>query len=239
MYLDDFMVLGHAVPQEHRDLRKSICMMGYSPTQGLIRLYPIPIRVRPKKWALLKMPIEKSTSDKRSESWKIKGEKKDFDQLYKKINHFDIVKLKNRKNIQRHIISKYEVDCIESLNDKKESLGIIKPKNMKPFFDKRKDYEPKIQSTLDSDTLYKASSNFEFQPRIKYTCSNCKAKNGDNQQLLERGAYEWMRKEPSKLDQLWKNYKINDIDYEHYFIVGNQARYLNSFMIIGILWFKK
>src|SRR3989338_2194464 len=90
-YIDDFIVLGHAVPQEHRDLRKSICMMGYSPTQGLVRLYPVPINVRHKRWEMLKIPVERSTSDKRSESWKIQGAKNEFDVLFKKIHHFDKV----------------------------------------------------------------------------------------------------------------------------------------------------
>ncbi|TAK18267.1 MAG: hypothetical protein EPO37_05580 [Nitrosarchaeum sp.] len=238
-YIDDFIVLGHAVPQEHRDLRKSICMMGYSPTQGLVRLYPVPINVRPKRWEMLKIPVEKSTSDKRSESWKIQGAKNEFDVLFKKIHHFDKVKPRNTKNIIDLLLTKYQKDCISSLNDKKESLGIIKPQNIEPYFEKRKDYDPNIQATLDSDTLYKTSSNFEFQPRIKYTCSNCHAKNGHDQQLLERGAYEWMRKYPSNKEQLWKNYRIGDPNYEHYFLVGNQAKYLNSFMVIGILWHKK
>lgn len=222
-----------------KDLRKSICAMGYSPTRGLVRLYPIPIRARPKRWEMLKIPVERNAQDIRPESWKIQGSKDEFDELFKKIHHIDKVKDKNKKNIIQHLVSKYQKDCIHSLNEQKESLGIIKPRIIETYFEKRKNFESKIQSTLDSDTLFKTSSNFEIQPRIKYVCSNCKAKNGHDQQLLDRGAYEWVRKNPANPEQIWKNYRINDPDYEHYFLVGNQARQLTSFMIVGILWFKK
>jgi len=238
--IDDFIILGHAVPVELKDLRKSVCTVGFSPTRGLVRLYPVPINARPKRWEVIKVPVERNKQDIRSESWKIQGSDNEFDKLYKKVHHIDEVKgTQRKKNLLHHLLSKYEKDCIRSLNDKKESLGLIRPQIIETYFEKRKNYDPTIQATLDSDSLYKTSSNFEIIPKIKYRCSNCKAKSVHNQQLLDRGAYEWIRKNPDRPEQIWKNFRLNDPNYEHYFLVGNQARHLTSFMIISILWFKK
>ena len=71
--IDDFLVLGHAVPVEISGSRKSICTAGFSATKGLVRLYPVPINVRPKMWDIIKVPVEKNNRDVRSESWKIQN----------------------------------------------------------------------------------------------------------------------------------------------------------------------
>ncbi|HYL72538.1 MAG TPA: hypothetical protein VES63_00025 [Candidatus Acidoferrum sp.] len=238
--IDDILILGHAVPVEIKGARKSICTVGYSPTKGLVRLYPVPINVRPKRWEVIKVPVERNKQDIRSESWKIQGAQNEWDTLFKKVHHVHEVKGRQRQlNLLHHLLSKYEKDCIHSLNAEKESLGFIRPTEVFPYFEKRENYDPTVQITLDSDVKYKTSSNFELIPKIKYRCSKCKAKNPHDQQLLDRGAYEWIRKNPDNPEQIWKNFRLNDPDYEHYFIVGNQARRLTSFMIITIMWFKK
>lgn len=234
------MILGHAVPVEIKGARKSICIAGYSPSKGMVRLYPVPMNVRPKMWDIIKVPVEKNKQDVRSESWKIQNSKNDWDTLFKKVKHIDKVKKKEEKiNLIKFLYSKYGVGCIHTLNEKKESLGLIKPKILEYFFDKRKNVDTTIQATLDSSVAYKTSSNYELIPKIKYRCEHCNAKNPHNQQILEWGAYEWIRKFPDKAKEIWRNYHFDDPEWEHYFLVGNMARHLNSFMIITVLRFKK
>ena len=238
--IDDLIILGHANPVEIKGARKSICTVGYSPTKGLVRLYPVPINVRPKMWDILKLPVEKNPQDIRSESWKIQNSNKDWDVLFKKVKHIDKVKKRSEKiNMIEYLYQKYGQKCVHDLNEQKESLGLIKPKDVEYYFQDRAYVESTIQITLDSSTAYKTSSNYPLIPKIKYRCDCCRAKSPHNQQLLEWGAYQWIRKNPSNPEQIWRNYHLDDPDWQHYFLVGNMARHPTSFMVIGILRYKK
>jgi hypothetical protein len=191
-------------------------------------------------WDIIKIPVERNKQDIRSESWKIQNSKNEWDVLFKKVKHVNKVKNKQEKiNLIKHFYTKYGKNCVHDLNENKESLGIIKPREIEYYFAKRNKVDPTVQATLDSSTAYKTSSNYEIIPKIKYRCEGCKAKNPHDQQVLEWGAYEWIRKNPSNPEQIWKNYHLDDQEYEHYFLVGNMARHLTSFMIISILRFKK
>ena len=57
----------------------------------------------------------------------------------------------------------------------------------------------------------------------------------DDQQVLEWGVYEWLRKNPDKKDQVWENLRLNSDKHVIYLLVGNQFLHRNSFMIISVL----
>ena len=94
--------------------------------------------------------------------------------------------------------------------------------------------------TLDGSFQVQEKNEFEYEPRLNYTCPVCTTKQGyHDHQILEWGAYEWMRKNPREIDRLWENLHLEDDDYEKYFFVGNQLQYQKSFMVISVLRFKK
>ena len=79
-----------------------------------------------------------------------------------------------------------------------------------------------------------------MEPRIKYRCSNCRVGKGfHDQQLIEWGAYEWLRKSPEKAEQIWENLGLKDDAWDNYFFVGNMFQYPTAFIIISVLRFKK
>ena len=81
---------------------------------------------------------------------------------------------------------------------------------------------------------------FKYEPRIRYECIDCRIGRGyHDQQLLEWGAYEWIRKHPENMDQVWDNLGLINPDYEKYFFIGNQLQYQNSFMVVSVLRYKK
>lgn len=90
--------------------------------------------------------------------------------------------------------SNYGVDCVEELNKKRLSLGFIKPEIISYELVKRKKHEKTIQTTIFESINQKEPfltiHNYDVQPRIKYRCLKCIAKNPHNQQIIEWGVYE-------------------------------------------------
>lgn len=238
--LDDFIVLGNAVPDELKDLRKTICYAGYSEKHGMIRIYPVPPNVKMPRWSKVEVILERNKKDVRKESWKVKGSKEEWPKLKEKFNVKNKVSRDKSIELLEKLYKEYGVDCIQDLNTKKLSLGFIKPRTYETYFKKRKNQEQTKQMMLFGKEPFWTIHNYGYQPRVKYTCQNCRVvREYHDQQIIEWGVYEWMRKYPNELDKVWENLHLNDPSYDTYLLVGNQARYLTSFMIISKLGFKK
>lgn len=234
MLVNDLVVLGNAVPDEISDRRKPICTAGYSPKHGLMRVYPVPPSASMKRWNVVEVQLKKNPQDTRVESWKIVGSKSEWDNLDSKIIHRDKLNRKKQIGLLEELFGKFGADCVQDLNYKRVSLGLIKPKVLGHQFKRRKNRSSTVQTTLLSQDLFLTIRNYEFQPRIQYRCSGCKSKSPHDQQLLEWGIYEWMRKHPDNKEQAWTNMRIDDPAYEKMFLVGNMARHRSSFMIVSV-----
>ena len=84
--MNDLVVLGEAVPDELKDGRKVVCTACYSHKYGLIRIYPIPPKIRMRRWDLMNILLEKNPQDTRVESWKVQGSKSEWDKLEQNIS---------------------------------------------------------------------------------------------------------------------------------------------------------
>lgn len=238
--LDDFIVLGNAAPDELSDFRKSVCYAGYSKKHGMIRIYPVPPTVRMGRWYRVEVTLERNPQDVRDESWKIKGSKDEWDKLHRKIRVCEQLSRRNQIDLLNELQQMHGVDCVEDLNEQKLSLGFIKPKTFEPYFEQRENVDQSKQATLFGGEPFWTIRNYGYQPRLKYTCQACKLVRGyHDQQILEWGVYEWMRNNPDKLNDVWKNLHIGEPDYDTSLLVGNQARHLTSFLVISIFRFKK
>lgn len=238
--IDDFLVLGNAVPDELKDGRKTVCVAGFSKKLGLIRIYPVPPKAPMRRWNIVEVPLERNSQDTREESWKIQGSKSEWDTLDTKI----VVKGRIDRDEQINLIdevlnSPYGYSCVEELNEQKKSLGLIKPEILSCQFENREKYDDSVQITLTSPTAFKTIKSYKDQPRITYRCSGCKLEKPHDQQVLEWGIYEWMRQNPNNQNDVWENLHIMDKEYEKMFLVGNQARRRNAFMIISIFRHKR
>ena len=86
--IDDLIVLGRAGPELISDGRHTICLGGWSPTRGFIRIYLTHMYSEAQRWNVIQLPVENG-DDYRNESWKIEGSKDEWDNLHEKINRTD------------------------------------------------------------------------------------------------------------------------------------------------------
>lgn len=237
--MNDLVVLGNAVPDEISDNRKTVCTACFSPEHGLVRIYPVPVDAGMSRWQRVSIPLEKNAQDSRHESWKIQGSKYEWPSIKNKIDSYGKMSRQEQINLMDKLRDKFEVGCIQELNDKELSLGIIKPKEIEAYLTDRDNHERTVQKTLDSHAMFLTIHNYRKQPRVKYRCSDCRSKNPHNQQILEWGIYEWMRKNPDNLEQGLTNLRLHDPDYDKYFLVGNAAIHRRAFMVISVFRFKR
>jgi len=237
--IDDLIILGRSVPVEIRNGRRPICVGGYSPTFGFVRLYPTFWQFPIHRWSIVEVDVtrpRKPRHDNRIESWKIHGDRQDPRKLLKKIRVVGRLDREEWSAFLNNIVD----PCVNVLNEQKRSLGLIKPTINACYFADNEAYKDYRRMTLDGSFQVKEKNEFEYEPRLNYTCTECTAKQGfHDQQLLEWGAYEWMRKNPSEIDRLWDNLRMEDDEYEKFFLVGNQLSHRRSFMVISVLRFKK
>jgi len=175
------------------------------------------------------VPVEKTSRDTRSESWKIQGSKKEWDRLSDKIEVVGTFKRSDRHNLIGNLVD----NCVECIRSEGRSLGIIKPKIHEYYFKERTDFEPEVQTTLLDAYGVMVKENYPYQPRICYTCTDCETKGGKHdQQIVEWGIYEWMRKNPDRKEQVWENLRLDSPKHEIYFFVGNIMYHPNRFLVI-------
>lgn len=233
--IEDLIVLGKSVPSEIHNGRATVCTAGYSYELGLVRLYPTNVYSPLKRWNIVRVPVEKDPQDSRFESWKIQGSKREWTRLHEKI---EVVDQLHRSERQKLIASMVD-GCVLDLNQERRSLGIVQPVIEKCYFKEEPNFDSTAQQELFGGFKPTTKKQYPEYPRIRYRCTECKTKTHHDQQVLEWGFYEWMRKNPDNIEQVWENVRINSDDREKYFFVGNQRNQRTSFMIISLLTFKK
>lgn len=233
--IDDLIILGKAVPELTKNRRATVCTAGYSPELGFVRIYPTNVFSPLKRWNIVSVPVERDSQDTRDESWKIQGSRSEWERLHKKM---DVVGQLRRKEDRLKLVRDLIDGCVFDINDVHRSLGIIKPVIKKCYFEEETNYDPTVQETLYGGFTPTTKRQYPVKPKIVYRCSDCRTKTEHNQQVLEWGLYEWMRKNPDNIEQVWDNVGVQSDDWDCNFLVGNQARERTSFMIISILRFK-
>ena len=130
--------------------------------------------------------------------------------------------------------------CVNVIIEKEKSLGLIKPTINACYFADNEAYKTYRRMTIDGSFQVQEKNEYEYEPRVNYTCPECTTKQvHHDHQILEWGAYEYMRKNPREIDRLWENFHFEDPEWEKFFFVENQILYLKSFMIISVLRFKQ
>lgn len=236
-FFEDLIVLGNAVPDEISDNRITVCTVAYSKEHGLIRIYPVPPKSPMQRWSVVSVPLERNLKDNRVESWKIQGSKDEWPTISNKITWKRKLSRDEWVSLVEQLKKEFGYGCIEELNDKKLSLGIIVPKILDKTIEQRKEKDSSIQRTLINQDLFMTIKNYPVRPKVKYQCPKCQ-KDSHNQGVLEWGVYEFLRTSPDKMDGVWDNLRMNDPEYDKSFLVGNMNLYRNSFMIISIFRYK-
>lgn len=227
----DLVVLGRAAPEPIQDGRHTVCLGGYSPSRGYIRLYPTQRRMDTcKRWNVISVPVEESQQDNRDESYKISGSQEDWEDLHKKIRQVDRLS----KTEQIELVDELAGDCTIRLNENRISLGLVEPGEiMDVYIDENSNTA--VQMDLEMNER-KGKSDYPQDLYIKYRCSDCSAKTHHNQHAIGWGVYRYWDKyddEEGVIDALG----FNDENINHYFFVGNLNHEREAYIIISILRF--
>jgi len=239
-YFENLVVLGNAVPDEISDNRITVCTVAFSKEHGLIRIYPVPPNSPMNhRWNVVSLPLERNTRDSRDESWKIQGSKTEWDSLSKKIKLEGKLKRKEWVELIEYLKKHHSYDCIEDINDKRLSLGIIIPKIIDKKLEERTNVDTGFQTTLVNDNLFMTVGKYSVRPVISYSCPKCRTKKQQhNQGVLEWGVYEHLRDPRRDNDLVWDNLRLEDSGYDKAFLVGNMNRYRSKFLIISVFRYK-
>ena len=200
--LKNLVVIGQGAPNQLKDGRQSICVCAYSlDDKNLVRIYPVPLGWL-RKWDIFDVEVEKSNTDHRENTWKIKNSKEDWKKLDKWLK---TSKDKYPEDKREELIKSIGFSALSDLIEQKKSFGIIKPR-IKDF-----ELEQKRDKTIKQLTLGEAEdldepftiinqSDYKYKPYLIYECdSNCACKNKVHRQSIsEWGCYEFMRKNLGK-----------------------------------------
>lgn len=232
--INDLVVLGRAYPEPIEDGRHTVCLGGYSPSAGYVRLYPTQRRMTQcRRWNIISAPIEKDEEgDYREESYKIEGSREDWEILHKKITKVGELD----KPDQIDLVHELATDCPALLNEEKLSLGIVEPARIMRYWLKElEDATTQLDLALNER---RGKNSFPHKLYIKYRCQGCQQETPHEQHVIEYGIYKYWEKNDNPrgvIDAL----RLNDDDYKHYFFVGNLRHNPTSFVIISDLRFKK
>lgn len=229
--IDDLVILGRAVPERIRNGRITVCTAGYSEELGFVRIYPTRTSSPLQRWNIVEVPVERNPQDTRDESWKIQGSRSEWSRLDIKIKVVGTLP----RNRGLNLIANLTEECVGDLNTVKRSLGIIKPTIEECYFCPEDEFDPLIQTTLFGPPQAQTKQQFREIPKIKYRCPNCKNVNPHDQTVLEWGFYEWFRKNPENIEQVWENAQLVSDKHLVYFFVGNTLKYKNAFLIISVI----
>ena len=233
--MDDLIILGRGAPDIMGDGRVAVCVAGWSPEMGFVRVYPTKITSPLKQWSVVSVPVEKNPSDTRVESWKISGSSSEWDRLDEKM----VVKRSLSRQERIELVPRLVTGCVLTMNETRASLGVIHPSELTGYLSSRQDVDHTIQRTLWGGLRPKAKTDYPLQPRLKYRCGECRAADGHDQQVVEYGCYEWFRKNPGLETQVFENLQVANPEYEKYLLVGNQANHRTSYLVIGVIRWKR
>lgn len=231
--IDDLIVLGRSGPELISDGRHTVCLGGYSPEEGYIRIYPTHMYSDASRWNVIGVPVE--DGDFRDESYKIEGSKSDWDNLYKKIQKHQELS----RNERLELIENLPKTCPAKLNEKERSLGLVEPAEIHDaYLDPIENPEP-VQQDIKGNEL-RSKNSYSHKLYIEYTCEGCKQSQGYHRHhVMEWGVYQWWNRNPDDPEQVIENLRINDDDWKKYFFIGNLRQNPKSFVIISVLRFKK
>jgi hypothetical protein len=227
--IDDLIILGRACPEKVKDGRDTVCTAGYSHRLGFVRVYPTTIRMPWKRWDIARVSVERDPRDTRWESYKIAGAKNEWDNLHATIELLGSLPEDKRLTL----IANLADPCVNAINDARRSLGIVRPDIRSYRWEETERMTP-VQLSFFGSSI-KARRDYRFIPRICYRCSECTATQPHDQQILEWGFYEWLRKNPAQKDRVWENARLTSGKHSIFFFVGNMFRHRTSFSVISII----
>lgn len=231
--IDDLVILGRSHPEPIKDGRHTVCVGGYSPTQGYIRLYPTQMGMKElTRWNIVSVEVVHDGDDHREESYKIEGSKEEWDDLDDKVEKVGRLE----KSEQIKLTHDLAVDCPSKLSDNRISLGMVKPAVVHDIDIRTTDSGP-IQMDLTGRKLM-GKNDFDQKLYIDYECEDCGQKTSHEQHVIEWGVYEFWKKHDDP-DGVIDALGLRNDDTVNYFFVGNLRHHPTAYILISVMRFKR
>lgn len=237
MFIDDLIVLGMAVPEEVTDGRRTVCMGGYSPSMGFIRIYPCRPDIGVHRWDIPRIEVERNKVDTRKESWSIVNSNPEWERLNRRVETVRHIKSIEER---RRIVADNVSPCVHAINERHDSMGIVRASAVhRAYFANNPQYGKMRQQVLIErpGEWVRFKAMYPVEPRLSYSCDSCKGQH--DQKVLEWGAFEWMHKCPDKVEQYWENARLYSPEHDLYLLVGNQIAQRTSFLVINVIPVKR
>jgi len=241
-----------AYPNPSKKYGETSCCAGIDmDTQQWIRLYPIPFRdleqsQKFKKYNIIKVKCYKST-DKRVESYRVDSDSIEI------LEHLNTNKnWARRKDILMPTVSSSFCEITKSVSLNK-SLGMFKPCNIS-FTWKRsilKDTEKRKASYAQLSLFDKKKLEIEqipFDFYYEFKCYGLPECPGHKLLIIDwelgqsyrswRHIYKTEELLLEKIKEKWLTHMCTR-KYDTYYFVGNQRRFVNQFMVLGVFYPKK
>lgn len=239
-------------PSQSRHYSETVCCAGIDLADfSWIRLYPVPFRELDEnkqfpKYSIIDVICGKS-DDRRPESYRIREDSVSI------IEHIDTKKDRwaRRKSIVFRLPLKSHCAAIQEQKESGFSLALIKPTNLSFSIEKRSLSNPKKRehAYAQGDLFLKKIRPIEeipYQFYFRFRCQNDADCPGHKLPIVDweiNQAYRqyyarYKNDEKTTLQKLTERWQtITDCTKKDvYFFVGNQLRFEENFMILGIFW---
>lgn len=237
MIINDFVLLGTTVPEPMKDGRVVRCSAGYSPELGeLIRLYPLSPAGGLHRWDMFHLELERNPKDNRRESWKLGGDRHDqaaVDGLTRALaengHHAQV-----SRGVRLEQIDRFVAPSIKWLNDRRLSLGIIKPELIDYHYeiDKGADRAQQQFEGLETPAPEAGRHAYVARPKIRFRDED----GFHDLSFNAHDAYEWLRKNPeASRASLFDNLRWQQPERDVRLLVGNLSHQRNVWVVIAYL----
>jgi len=224
-----YTLLAKSVPEfDKRDGKLYTCSLGYTPSMGVIRVYPLPL-VGMKKWHTYEIQVEKNKRDSRSASWKLSSYTR-HDNWVDFSKDCKLVGVANKTKVVQYLQS-ITTPSIDVLNKERRSIGLISCNAINPYWDSNSRFINTSQIGMFDDVEIASFTEYTKEKREK--SARITFVDGDGKhdlQLNEWQYYEYQRKFGAKKDAFrWINPSDNNI-----LLLGNMLQYQNNWMVLGV-----
>ena len=215
-----FYLITRTIPEWNgKHKRLYTCSIGFSPTLGLIRVYPIPLLNDFNSGYIYDIEIEKRKTDSRARSYELVGGYGN-QPMYRKLKRFTYPMIADQLKLN-------EARSINELNRKKDSIGLLRINDFNVYWDASDRWINNLQIGLFEDVELADFTKYTKESRQKE--SRVKFKDADGYhdlQFNEWGIYEFGRKFGYTKDAFRHTVGASHI------LVGNMLQFQNKWMVM-------
>ena len=222
------IVLGVGAPNRTRDGSKTMCAIVLTEELGFIRVYPIPAEEKFPLWSNVVLHIERSATDNRQESYKLK--------------YFEVLgrvedRERKRDILEGCILKSGTSDPLEFCNTRRTSIALIKipPGSLGIAMSPR---APALKVSQNDEEYSWAMSQDEHwqKPYLGWTSEQGRS---HTTHLVGREVYMGLQNNPDRPLAIYENMGITVPDYEHWLLLGNMKDRRNVWVGVHLHRLKK